>query len=650
MIFDPSETMLMATKKLAKKIPESDGALSAGSAGRVMLFLRTLLDAVAQIKSAPPEQDLGRALAQSVRGALIPILDTDNPLTLSLTRDSVVANNVNISHDAANTIPQELKQILLGHNAKSLTFRLGIDQQEIELLLNAFAHRANVHVGFLWPVWLGENDIKNIYVEQEVQTARLIREGEGPAVSFAGMGTSAASARAPQSAGRTAGPASAEGEEGADRPQLAPRLGLRQAQKAPADEGVAQFLQAPAKSIMSKKMRDNLYEAFDTAMANGDREALASLVDNLKVCLTDASIEVRLYAGTLVDAILPRCVTHKCEYLEDMMVGILCEVLIREADARAYGRLARIASDAANRTLQRGDYDAVRRLVGAFNRPESAASLARTIRAQQLSALQQLLNSGFFDLLLDDLASGNPERTSAANFVLASFDDLVVPRAVRTLTESESLRVRLAAVSVLKAHTSAALAHIKEHFLTATHATALKRIVSALGEMLPESRNLIRTALDHPSEDVATEAVGALLKLPPQEYVEEMAALLKHPRPIVRLEALRLIGDMRITEGEDAVKGMLSSSSPEVSREACIALGKLGSTSSVPSLCGMLRRKGFLGLFGGVSPAVRAAAAWSLGQIRDPRALPYLRKAVSDRNAIVQDTAKLALQSIETGP
>ena len=93
---------------------------------------------------------------------------------------------------------------------------------------------------------------------------------------------------------------------------------------------------------------------------------------------------------------------------------------------------------------------------------------------------------------------------------------------------------------------------------------------------------------------------------------------------------------------------MISSSSEEARREACIALGKLGAVSSVPELCRLLRRGRFFGLFGTAPPAVRGAAAWALGQIRDQRALPYLRKAASDRNAIVQATAKLALQTFET--
>jgi HEAT repeat protein len=638
-IFDTSETMLMASKKVARKIPESERMLSSSSAGKVVPFARAFIEAVAKTRVAAAP-DVGRAEAQAVRMQLNFILDNDDPLTLSVEGETLIANALTIAGNLEDKTPQELRQLLLGHNAKSLTFQMGVDEREIELLLNALARRVDVHVGFLWPIWLGENQIRNIYIEQEVQTARLIREGEGAVVSFSGMGAGAAAAKA-------SGPAVAEAEGAAEPQRRVKKPGARPASKALSDEGVAHFVKFPVAGITSKRVREELLVAFEAAMAAGDRDALQSLVDSLKVCLTDASIEVRLYAGGLMEAVLPRCVTHKCEYLEDMMVGILCEVLAREQDARAYGRLARIACEAASRTLQREDYDAVRRLVTAFSRFDPVSG-GRGIRAQQLSAIQHLLNSAFFDLLMDDLTSGDPTRTSAANFVLASFEDLVVPRVVRALTESDSLRMRLAVVSVLKSQISATLPHIKEQLLTNANATALKRIVSVIGELLPGSRELIQTVLDHPSEDLATEAVSAFLKLPAPECAAEIAALLKHPRAIIRLEALRVIGDTKIAEGEEAVRQMLSSSSEEVRREVCITLGKLGSTRSVPELCRILRRRGFFGLFGGAPPAVRGAAAWALGQIRDQRALPYLRKAASDRNAIVQATAKLALQTFET--
>ncbi|KQC04186.1 MAG: hypothetical protein APR53_03745 [Methanoculleus sp. SDB] len=45
---------------------------------------------------------------------------------------------------------------------------------------------------------------------------------------------------------------------------------------------------------------------------------------------------------------------------------------------------------------------------------------------------------------------------------------------------------------------------------------------------------------------------------------------------------------------------------------------------------------------------VRLKAAWSLGQIGDPRALPHLRRLMKDRSEAVADMAGEAVRGIQT--
>jgi HEAT repeat protein len=394
---------------------------------------------------------------------------------------------------------------------------------------------------------------------------------------------------------------------------------------------------------MHRDVREALLKEFDLAMAEGNREVMQSLMDSVKACLTDASVEVRLHAAGLVEQVLPRCATHECDYLADVLSGVLCEVLVREDDPRVFGRFARITSDEAQRGLKRADYDTVRRIVAALSRPEGPAP-NRAVRAQQVSALHELVNSAFFDLLLDDLASGDPARESAATFVLSTFREIIVSKAIRALAISENMRTRLAIVSILKPYARVALDEVKERFRAAAPPNELKRILSVMGELLPESGAVISLGLAHPSDDVAAEAARALFKQPSEMLTTGLAEMLHHDRLAIRMEALHIIGEMKLTSVEETVRECLGSPSEEVAREACVTLGKLGSANSVPELCRILRSRGFLGLFGGVSPSVRAAAAWALGQIGDPKAVPALRKAERERTSAVSAAARLALQ------
>jgi len=380
-------------------------------------------------------------------------------------------------------------------------------------------------------------------------------------------------------------------------------------------------------------------------MVVGDQEALAAMVVPVKKCLSDPSVEVRSYAAVLLEAILAKCATHECAYLEDLLTGLLCEALGREESPRVHGRLSKVACEAVNRSQEHSDYEKVRRLLGALNPSEPSDLASRGISAQRAAILGQLLEMQFFDLVVEDLISGDAFRESAAGFVLASFKEMVVPRAVQAVCESEDVRVQTALLPILKSQPATTLAHVKERMTAGGGPGELKRMIGLAAKMLPEGQEILSLALEQPEEVVATEAVRAMAHLPPDECVRALVGLLTHPRSAVCREALRQIGELRLTDVEGDVNRMVSSDSVELASEACKTLGLIGTAESVSTLCKALRSRGFLGFFGGLSPVVRAAAASALGQIGTPHALADLQRAARERNAMVRESAKSALES-----
>ncbi len=85
----------------------------------------------------------------------------------------------------------------------------------------------------------------------------------------------------------------------------------------------------------------------------------------------------------------------------------------------------------------------------------------------------------------------------------------------------------------------------------------------------------------------------------------------------------------------------LRDSDADVARDAAIALGQQGDRSAVESLIDVLDNAS-----GYFHPVVRAAAAASLGQLRDPRAAASLRSAVRDPMAEISAEAVRALADL----
>lgn len=98
---------------------------------------------------------------------------------------------------------------------------------------------------------------------------------------------------------------------------------------------------------------------------------------------------------------------------------------------------------------------------------------------------------------------------------------------------------------------------------------------------------------DGKSPEVVEEAVSTLEDLGGQESIDVLAAYLKRSSneslKIRTIEALFFLSD----EGRalDPVAGMLGDSSPEVRRQAALALGAMGDTNAVPALKGQLEKE-----------------------------------------------------------
>jgi hypothetical protein len=109
---------------------------------------------------------------------------------------------------------------------------------------------------------------------------------------------------------------------------------------------------------------------------------------------------------------------------------------------------------------------------------------------------------------------------------------------------------------------------------------------------------------------------------------------------IVALTLLGLGSAAQADARSDYLIRLLQGSSQfRVRAQAAISLGSVGSTAEVVAALSV-------GLVD-EHPAVRAAAANSLGKLADPKALPALRKAASDPEAPVRSAAAVAITALE---
>ncbi|MGQ9576791.1 MAG: HEAT repeat domain-containing protein [Thermoguttaceae bacterium] len=121
--------------------------------------------------------------------------------------------------------------------------------------------------------------------------------------------------------------------------------------------------------------------------------------------------------------------------------------------------------------------------------------------------------------------------------------------------------------------------------------------------------------------------------------VGELAAELSSQRdPLVREAIARALGAYAVPEAVEALRLAAEDPNPDVRIAACKALARQRGSDATALLRQILA--------GDTDVDVRLAAAWALGEIRDPVCVPTLKTALEDRDPAMQYRAVISLRNI----
>jgi len=137
-------------------------------------------------------------------------------------------------------------------------------------------------------------------------------------------------------------------------------------------------------------------------------------------------------------------------------------------------------------------------------------------------------------------------------------------------------------------------------------------------------------------------AIGELTNMLPAERwsaTTGLVALLNDADAWVRMASARALGELRDRRATESLIATLVDSDWQVRRMAAWALSELKDDRAVNALGNVLLSDS--------RPEVRRIAAEALGEIRSNEALPFLRQAVNDSEAVVSAKANWAISEIE---
>lgn len=149
---------------------------------------------------------------------------------------------------------------------------------------------------------------------------------------------------------------------------------------------------------------------------------------------------------------------------------------------------------------------------------------------------------------------------------------------------------------------------------------------------------LLRRAAASDVDDVASNAIEALVQIDPEESAALFRAALRSDYPIVRFAGALAIGETRVCDVRDRLRGLLNDANAHVRLGAAFALYRCGDRSAGHLLTGALKSD--------PDERVRSNAAMLIGKIGESKAIETLRIASVDEKNIgrvhVETTAAMA--------
>ncbi|MBI2069820.1 MAG: HEAT repeat domain-containing protein [Elusimicrobia bacterium] len=359
------------------------------------------------------------------------------------------------------------------------------------------------------------------------------------------------------------------------------------------------------------------------------REAAAGALGNVKAVLAVADLRIALLRDPVL-RVRERAAEALGLIADESAISALGQALIELDETtkhRAMEALAAMGPNAAPiffETLERGDAHSRALAASGLEKIQAAAALIEslsneTIRARALNILLIMAKSGVVETLCRSLKHPDAEIRFEICRILRearqprSFDALI-----ETAMTDADAEVRFLAVEAL---------------VTLGEEKALPVILRSLKEKTKERAGIIKALIHFSSQSLMS-------------ILPEIMPLAKDHDECVRQAAVNLLGFIPAVQAADILVAALKDSSPDVRKEAALALGRRRGEpddSVARGICQAL-----LDAVNDPSPDVRSMAVRSLGNFAWPEILAPLVRAFEKADETYRDDIADALSKIET--
>ncbi|MFQ5993238.1 MAG: HEAT repeat domain-containing protein, partial [Nitrospiraceae bacterium] len=328
--------------------------------------------------------------------------------------------------------------------------------------------------------------------------------------------------------------------------------------------------------------------------------------------------------------------------LTKLLADPLFVVFTNETDPKLVGVVAGLLHRMAGNLIQFSDYLLATRIFSQLHDRYKQLEETKDLRAQKLARiLDRKLELKTQKLLMDDLHSGVPARQEHAAQVLGSLGPASMSMLVDIIKQEDDIRVGQLAAGLLAEQGPKAAKALKSELVLGMTGLERARILDVVDTVTRTLNTELAYSLGDRDPDVREAAFRLAERLNDKQVVTLLVDCAKGIETALATSAIRCLGKLKPSGITEFLVSLLTSSKDKARVIACCqALGQVGDPESVDPLVGILVAKGFLFIGNKWDAEIRAAAAFALRQISDPRAAQVLVTLANDRDPRIRQIAK----------
>jgi HEAT repeat protein len=380
---------------------------------------------------------------------------------------------------------------------------------------------------------------------------------------------------------------------------------------------------------------------------NGDRSGIEQTTGELFAKLPECRASDRLKAIDACRQLFDNLDLAFQKQFIRIFADPLLSVMTQEEESKIVAPTTTFLVRLVTRLIPFGEYSLASRVIANLQKRYRSLKEDKDERALILShSLERGLGPQTQNILIEDLKSDDAARQHQAAQLLGSLGTVAMPWLIDVIKKEDNYRTRHTAAKLLRNLGPSAVDRLRRLLILEISAEERRRILGIIDIVTMDVRNEVLFAMGDQDPDVREAAYSLAERLNDESIGDLLMEFVKNHAGELAVGAIRCIGKLRPNGVEAEIAGLLNSSKDD---QLCIAccqvLGQIADPDSIESLARMLLPKRTFFMRKWRNPQLRAAAAFSLGQIRHPRANEYLAPYANDRDPRVREIARRGLNT-----